>query len=88
MLISVLEKQLVSFDWSNNTSAIVKIGALIHSVMFFSPEVALYPFKFMYSHAWAGAPSCYLELLDKLQKWICRTVGSSLAASLKHLAHR
>ena len=29
---------------------------------------------------WAGAPSCYLELLDKIQKPICRTVGPSLAA--------
>ena len=38
-------------------------------------------------HVWAGAPSCYLELLDKLQKWICRTVGPSLAASLEPLAH-
>ena len=35
----------------------------------------------------AGAPSCYLELLDKLQKGICRTVGPSLAASLGPLAH-
>ena len=35
------------------------------------------------------APSCYLEeLLDKLQKWICRTVGPSFAASLEPLAHR
>ena len=24
-------------------------------------------------HVWAGAPSCYLEMLDKLQKWVCRT---------------
>ena len=39
-------------------------------------------------HIWAGAPSCYLELLDKLQKRICRTVGPSLAASLEPLAHR
>ena len=31
----------------------------------------------------AGAPSCYLELFDKLQKQICRSVGPSLAASLK-----
>ena len=38
-------------------------------------------------HVWAGAPSCYLELLDKLQKQICRTVGPSLAASLEPLAH-
>ena len=37
---------------------------------------------------WAGAPNCYSELLDKLQKRICRTVGPSLAASLEPLAHR
>ena len=39
-------------------------------------------------HVCAGAPSCYLKLLDKVQKWICRTVGPSLAASLEPLAHR
>ena len=39
-------------------------------------------------HGWAGAPSCYLELLDKLQKRIYRTVSPSLAASLRPLAHR
>ena len=39
-------------------------------------------------HVWAGAPSCYLELLDKLQKRICRTVGPSLTASLEPLAYR
>ena len=39
-------------------------------------------------HVWTGAPTCYLELLDKLQKWLRRTVGPSLAASLKSLAHR
>ena len=33
------------------------------------------------------SPSCYLELLDKPQKRICRTVGPSLAASLEPLAH-
>ena len=36
----------------------------------------------------AGAPSCCLELLDKLQKLIYRTVGPLLAASLKPLAHQ
>ena len=36
-------------------------------------------------HVWAGAPSCYLELLGKLQKRICRTVSPSLAASLEPL---
>ena len=38
-------------------------------------------------HVWARAPSCYLELLNKVQKKICRTVGPSLAASLEPLAH-
>ena len=36
---------------------------------------------------WAGAPSCYLELLDKLQKLICRTFDPSHATSLEPLAH-
>ena len=31
---------------------------------------------------------CYLELLDQLQKQICRTVGPPLATSLEPLAHR
>ena len=39
-------------------------------------------------HVWAGGPSCYLELLDKLQKRICRTVGPSLAASREPLVNR
>ena len=38
-------------------------------------------------YVWAGAPSCYLELLDKLQKRICRTVGSSFATTIEPLAH-
>ena len=38
-------------------------------------------------HIWAGAPSCYLELLEKLQKRICRTVGPSFAATLEPLTH-
>ena len=38
------------------------------------------------THVWAGAPNCYLQLLDKLQKQICRTVGPPLAVSLEPLA--
>ena len=38
-------------------------------------------------HVWAGALICYLELLDKLQKRICRTLGPSLAASLEPLVY-
>ena len=39
-------------------------------------------------HVWTGVPSCYLELLDKLQKRICRTVNPSLTASIEPLALR
>ena len=67
---------------------------LIRSMKFLSPEVALHLYKSTIRpcmeyccHVWTGAPSCYLELLDKLQKQICRTVGPSLAASLEPLTH-
>ena len=36
---------------------------------------------------WAGTLRYYLELLDKLQKQICKTVGPLFAASLEPLAH-
>ena len=87
-------------DWGSYIVSIAKtaskkIGALICSMGFPSPEVALYLYKSTIwpcmeycCHVWAGAPSCYLELLDKLQKWTCRTVGPSFAASLEPLAHR
>ena len=39
-------------------------------------------------HTWAGAPNCYLELLDKLQKRICRTTDPSLFVSLEPLIDR
>ena len=62
---------------------------------FVSPEGALYLYKSTIRpcmeyccHVCAGGPSCYLELLDKLQNWTCRTVGPSLAAFLEPLAHR
>ena len=38
-------------------------------------------------HFCASAASYYLELLDKLQKQICRTFDPSLATSLEPLAH-
>ena len=87
-------------DWGSCVISIAKmaskkIGTLICSMKFLSAEVALYLYKLTIQpcmecccHVWAGAPSCYLELLDKLQKWICRTVGPTLAASLEPLAHR
>ena len=86
-------------DWDSYIISIAKtafkkIGALIRSMKFLSLEVALYLYKSTIRpcmeyccHVWAGAPSCYLELLDKLQKRICRIVGLSLAASVEPLAH-
>ena len=72
-----------------------KIGALIRSMKFLSPEVALYLYKSTirlcmeyYCHVWASAPSYYLELSGKLPKRIFRTVGPSLATFLELLAHR
>ena len=87
-------------DWGSYIISIAKtaskkIGALIRSMKFLSPEVALHLYKSTIRpcmeyccHVWAGAPSCYLDLLDKLQKRICRIVGPSIAASLEPLAHR
>ena len=86
-------------DWGSYIISIAKtaskkIGALICSMKFLSPEVLLYLCKstirpcmeYCY-HVWAGAPSCYLDLLDKLQKRLCRIIGPSLTASLEPLAH-
>ena len=83
-------------DWGSYIISIAKpaskkIGALICSMKFYSLYLyisTILPCMEYCCHVWAGAPSCYLELLDKLQKWICRTDGPSVAASLNPLAHR
>ena len=87
-------------DWGSCIVSIAKtaskkIGALIPSMKFLSLEVALYLYKSTIGpcmeyrcHVWAGAPSYYLVLLDRLQNRICRNVGPSLAASLEPLTHR
>ena len=65
-----------------------KIRTLIRSVKFLSLEVALYLYLYLYKsithpcieyfcHVRAADPSCYLELLHKLQKCICRTLDPS-----------
>ena len=91
---------LSKLDWGSYIiyiakTASKKIRALIRPMKFLSPEVALYLYKSVIRpcieyccHVCASAPSCYLELLGKLQKRICRTVGPSLAAFLEPLALR
>ena len=62
-------------DWGSYSISIAKtvckkIGALIRSMKFLSPEVALYFLTSMYGillYVWAGASGCYLELLDNIQ---------------------
>ena len=63
------------FHYSIAKTASKKIGALICSMNFLSPAVGLYLYKSTIHpcmeyccQVWAGAPSCYLELLDRLQK--------------------
>ena len=87
---SVLEEKLCfkmlgltlssKLDWGSYIISIAKsvskkIGILIRSMKFLSPEVVLYLYKSTIRpalqgyccHVWAGAPSCFLEMLDKLQ---------------------
>ena len=70
------------FDWGSYIISILKtafkkIGALFRFMKFLSPEVALYLYKSTkrpcieyFCVSAVGAPSCYLKLLDKLQKQI------------------
>ena len=98
---SVFKKKSSSFfskfDWGSYIISVAKtvsknIGALICSMKFLSPEVILYLYNSTIRHCmeccchmWAGATSCQLGLLDKLQKWMCRNVSPSLV--LEVLAH-
>ena len=67
-------------DWGSYIISIAKtaskkIGALIRSMKFLSPDVVLCLYKSTICpcmeyccHIWACAPDCYFELLDKLQR--------------------
>ena len=87
-------------DWGSYIISIAKtaskkLGALIRSMKFLSPDVGLYlckstirPCMEHCCHVCTGAPSFCLEMLDNLQKRIYRIVVTSLAASLESLAYR
>ena len=86
-------------DWGSyivniGKTASKKIEVLIPSMKVLSSENVLYLYKSTIRlrieyccHIWADAPSCYLDMLDELQKWIRRTAGPTLDASLESLAH-
>ena len=88
-------------DWGSCIISIAKSASKkleICSVKFLSHDVALYLCKSIIwpcmeycCHVWAYAPrqlgNYYLELLDKLQSLIRRTVGPSIVAFVEPLAH-
>ena len=85
----IYPRPLTSFDmlvfFTNLSLMECQVGYL--ALFLFSVIEGLEWFR-MESQVWAGASSCYLELFDKLQKRICRTVSPSLALSLEPLSHR
>ena len=86
-------------DWGSYIISIAKTaprktGALIRSLFFLSPEVAIYlckstvrPCMEYFCPVWGSAANCLLDMFDKLQK---RTLGlliPSLATSFATLAN-
>ena len=89
MNIHVLKILFVCID----ETALKNVGALIHCMKFLSTEVTLYFYKSTtqlcsecWFHTWAGALSCHFYMLDKLQKWVSRTIGPTSVASVESLA--
>ena len=81
-------------NWTGTHTVSIGKSASKNYMKFLSPDVALYLYKSTRwlcmeycCHVWAGAPSCYLDILDKLQKQVCRTDGQTLAVSLEPLGH-
>ena len=69
-------------------------GNLIQSINFLSPESAFYLYKSTIRpcieyccYVWAGAPNIQLDMFDKLQKRVCRSVGLSHTVPFGRLAH-
>ena len=69
-----------------------KTGVLTCFLKFLSAEITLYlylkPSMEYCFNFWTGAPSCYFDILDKLQVQIYRIVAPTLVVFLEPLAHR
>ena len=82
-------------DWGYYVSLLRKVPPRILDYWFilwrffllYLYKSALWPCIEYGCHVWAGAPSWYLELVDMLQKCICKSVGPSFAACVEPLAH-
>ena len=84
--------------WASYIVSIAKtdskiIGFLFRSIKCLSPKVALYLYKSNIRscmenccHLWAGAPSCSLDMLDKQQERVCRTLVFQLVLSIETFA--
>ena len=66
-----------SFIASIAKTILKKFGALILSMKFLSPDAAFYLYRTTIQpciecccHVSTGTPSCYLDILDDLQKWV------------------
>ena len=85
---------ILKLDWYSyivfiDKTASTTFGAFARSVKLLFPKVAPYLYKSIkqpwteyYCYARAGAPSCYLDILDTIQKWAFRTVTCCLSWAL------
>ena len=76
-------------------SAAMRVGCLTRARKFIPPSALLYFYKTSIrplieycSHIWAGAPDCYLRMLDKVQRRLCYLFGEDMSMSLDSLGHR
>ena len=61
----------ISYIFSIAKTASKKIGALIHSMKFLSPEAALYLYKFTITHLWN---TVFMSgLVPPVPTWVCQT---------------
>ena len=70
-----------SYIASTAETAFRKTAALIPSMRYLPPDIALYLYKSTITfcmeyccHMWDSDPSCHLETLDKLKKQVCRNL--------------
>ena len=76
--IKELEKENISYKKNSKDSIIFCLFSLTNLISISSFALQSHTYEIVEE---------IRELLDKLQKWICRIVGNSLAASLEPLAH-
>lgn len=76
-------------------SASMKVGSLLRARNYLTPESILYLYKSTIRpcieyccHIWGGASSESLNLLDRIQRRVCNSIGESLSSKLDSLSHR